>query len=203
MVLFAASGNSPTSEVGYPGIYRSVNAVGGIFCDGQSYGTTGNALFLVGPAADVYTTALGGGFDVSGGTSLSSPFAAGVAALVLSANPSLSPAGVELAMIVSARDLGVDGFDSRFGHGLLRADEAIIAGGEIAQGAAVVDASLGGSPGAAPYDVQLHPSVAAGISAVPDHGAVLVRGGLPYDEVLVIDKPLVMRAWDGEAVIGE
>lgn len=203
MVLFAASGNDSNAAIGHPGNYRSVNAIGGINGDGSTYGTTGNELFMVGPAGIIYTTALGGGWVLAGGTSLSSPFAAGVAGLVISANPGLSSAAVEMAMIAGAMDLGTTGFDSTYGHGLLRADEAIVVGSEMLPGAAVVDASLGVEPGAGSYDLHRHATVAAGISNIPNNGAVLVRGGLSYSEALVIDKPLVMRAWDGNAVIGE
>jgi thermitase len=200
MVLFAASGNDPIGTIGFghPGYHRSVNAVGGISSDGSSFGTTGNALFMVGPAAGIYTTTLGGGSDFASGTSLSSPFAAGVAGLVLSSHWGLSPPAVEMAMITGAKDLGATGFDSTFGHGLLRADKAIVLGGDLLPGFSVVDGSSG--PGI-PFDIPVYATVAAGVNSVPDDGAVLVRSGASYNEALVINKPLVMKPWGGNAVV--
>ena len=68
------------------------------------------------------------GFYITlGGTSMSTPHVAGIAALLLEANPGLGPRRVERILTRSARDLGPRGFDPGFGYGLvdaLRATEA-------------------------------------------------------------------------------
>ncbi len=61
------------------------------------------------------------------GTSMSCPHAAGVAALMLSKNPSLSPAGMDSIMEQTAVDLGTAGKDNQFGSGRLDADAAVAA----------------------------------------------------------------------------
>jgi subtilisin family serine protease len=59
------------------------------------------------------------------GTSMASPHAAGVAALVLSKNLSLSPDQVRTVLRGSAKDLGTPGWDPLFGYGRVNARRAI------------------------------------------------------------------------------
>lgn len=59
------------------------------------------------------------------GNSFSGPHAAGVAALMLSANPELAAWRVKELMEATCRDLGPEGRDVAFGAGLLRAHEAV------------------------------------------------------------------------------
>jgi hypothetical protein len=60
-----------------------------------------------------------------GGTSAACPVVAGVAALVLSINPALSPQEVKNILTASAIDMGANGFDNEFGFGRVNAVEAI------------------------------------------------------------------------------
>jgi subtilisin family serine protease len=55
--------------------------------------------------------------DTWSGTSMACPAAAGVAALMLEKNPSLSPAGIDSLMELNAVDLGEPGKDNEFGSG--------------------------------------------------------------------------------------
>ncbi|RKH12868.1 peptidase S8 [Corallococcus sp. CA053C] len=61
----------------------------------------------------------------SSGTSMSAPFVSGVAALLWSARPELTPLQIRQAMQASARDLGTVGRDPVYGHGLVRAKDAL------------------------------------------------------------------------------
>lgn len=60
----------------------------------------------------------------SSGTSMATPFCAGVAALLWSAFPTASVAQIRNAMETTAEDLGVVGRDDLFGHGLVKAEDA-------------------------------------------------------------------------------
>jgi serine protease AprX len=61
------------------------------------------------------------------GTSMATPFVAGVVALGLEAAPASTPAAVKVALQASAQDAGATGADNEWGHGLVDA-RAFIAG---------------------------------------------------------------------------
>ena len=64
-------------------------------------------------------------YIVLGGTSMAAPMAAGVGALVLSKNPTLSPSQVKSALETTAEDKGTAGFDNIYGWGLVNAGAAV------------------------------------------------------------------------------
>ncbi|MDY7230259.1 S8 family serine peptidase [Hyalangium rubrum] len=59
------------------------------------------------------------------GTSMATPHVTGVAALLWSARPSLTPAQVRQLLVSTARDLGPEGWDPEHGHGLVQATAAL------------------------------------------------------------------------------
>ncbi len=72
------------------------------------------------PGAMIYSASIaaGGGSIVgNAGTSMACPHVAGLAALILDVNPSLTPAQVRTIIQNGAVDLGTPGFDSSFGWG--------------------------------------------------------------------------------------
>jgi subtilisin family serine protease len=80
------------------------------------------------PGSDVE----GDGFPNFSGTSAAAPHAAGVAALLLEANPNATPDQVYQALEISALDMedpytpGSDpGYDSASGYGFIQADRAL------------------------------------------------------------------------------
>ena len=91
-----------------------------------SYSNHGNNMDLVAPGNNT-TTLRGGQYGAGGGTSFSSPVVAGVAALILSANPSLTPAQVTDILKQTADDLGAPGWDSMYASGRVNAAKAVSA----------------------------------------------------------------------------
>jgi subtilisin family serine protease len=89
-----------------------------------AWSNTGNNLDLSAPG-QVYTTIPGAGYTNAAGTSFSAPLVAGVAALVMSANPSLTPTQVQDVLKKSADDLGPAGWDSSYGWGRVNASRAV------------------------------------------------------------------------------
>lgn len=79
------------------------------------------------PGVNVNSTTIGGGYsgDTWTGTSMACPHVAGVAALMLQRNPSLSPAGIDSLLEQTALDLGATGKDNTFGSGLIDAFAAV------------------------------------------------------------------------------
>jgi thermitase len=90
----------------------------------HDYSTRGNNVDLVAPG-EAFTTRLGGGYISATGTCYSSAIAAGVAGLVISANPSLTPTQVQDILKQSADDLGPAGWDSGYGWGRINASRAV------------------------------------------------------------------------------
>lgn len=85
----------------------------------------GNDTDLCAPGNYIITTGRAGYFLVSG-TSFAAPIAAGVAALVISANPHLTARQVEQILERSAVDLGPPGWDWEYGWGCVNAYRAVM-----------------------------------------------------------------------------
>lgn len=92
-----------------------------------SWSSYGSFVDVAAPGTSIYSTVNGGGYGSVSGTSFSSPITAGVVALMMSANPALSPADLEKALYSSALDLGTAGFDKYFGNGRVDAAAAVAA----------------------------------------------------------------------------
>jgi hypothetical protein len=127
-LVVAASGNSGESgsPTGYPASWPHVFTVGATGQDDEvtSFSTTGAALDLVAPGADM-VGAVPLSRDASGysrdlaGTSFSAPVVAAAAAWVWTLRPDLSAYQLGEVLRHSARDLGMTGFDTSSGWGLL------------------------------------------------------------------------------------
>jgi hypothetical protein len=76
---------------------------------------------LVAPARSVRSTYLGTAFASSNGTSFSAPLAAGTIALMIEANPMLSPDSLLELLMLTAADVDVPGLDNSSGYGKLDA----------------------------------------------------------------------------------
>ena len=92
-----------------------------------SWATTGNNIDLAAPGQGIITTIRGGGYSTWAGSSFSAPIVAGVAALVISANPSLSGSQVQDILKQNADDLGAAGWDPSYGWGRVNAYKAVLA----------------------------------------------------------------------------
>ena len=89
-----------------------------------SWSSYGNFVSLAAPGI-TYTTSRGGNYDQWMGTSFSSPLAAGVAALMMAARPSLDSPQVEKLMFSTAVDIGAAGRDIYYGYGRVDAAAAV------------------------------------------------------------------------------
>jgi hypothetical protein len=92
-----------------------------------SWSNFGAYVDLAAPGEGIYTTNTGTGYWSGSGTSFASPVAAGVAALVMAANPQLTPAQVEQVLLETAKDLGSTGWDGQYGWGRIDAGSAVSA----------------------------------------------------------------------------
>jgi subtilisin family serine protease len=126
-LVFAAAGNGNRDE-GYAPTSTMVIVSATDSADNRSsFSSYGNYVTLSAPGTGIYTTSVGGAYGSWSGTSFASPLAAGVAALMMSANPSLDPSKVESLLYSSATDLGTAGRDIYFGYGRVNAAAAVTA----------------------------------------------------------------------------
>ena len=90
-----------------------------------SWSNYGNIIDVVAPGSAIVTTSVGGYYASATGTSFATPVAAGVAALIIAANPDLSAADVEQILKQSAVDVGAPGWDVYAGAGRVNAAAAV------------------------------------------------------------------------------
>ena len=149
VVIFAAAGNQNSSQRSFPASFAGVVSVSAVDLNAEKapYSNFGSTVDLAAPGGDSSVDLNGDGFGDGvlstlvdenevglppifvfyQGTSMACPHAAGVAALMLSANPALTPAQIEGFLQSTALDLGAVGRDDVFGHGLIQADLAVAA----------------------------------------------------------------------------
>jgi len=128
VLLVAAAGNSgdgdlTTNDIEYPAKFDSVIAVSAIDSNdiAPMWSADGAEVELAAPGVSIYSTFLNDGYATESGTSMSTPFVSGVAALVKSENLSLSSQEIRTLLCSGVIDLGDSGRDSVYGFGLVRA----------------------------------------------------------------------------------
>ncbi len=128
-LVFAAAGNSSNSSPVYPAACNNAIAVSATDTTDSLawYSNFGSNIDVSAPGSSIYTTAMGSSYATVDGTSFASPVAAGVAALILSANSSLSASTVLTILEQNADDLGTPGWDQYFGWGRVNASRAVAA----------------------------------------------------------------------------
>jgi subtilisin family serine protease len=126
LLLVAAAGNG--GSVIYPAAYSSVIAVSATDSNDELawFSSTGTQVELAAPGVNINSTLPGNEYsgETWSGTSMASPHVAGTAALVWKANPAWSNDEVRTRLQETAEDLGAVGWDSKYGYGLVDADEA-------------------------------------------------------------------------------
>ncbi len=129
-ILVAAAGNTYGGNVLFPAQFENCIAVSAsnnndLLAD---FSAQGSAIDLAAPGAEVYssfgTPNTGNTYAVLSGTSMAAPHVAGLAGLVWSINPALSPARVRHVMEMTAKDLGSLGRDVQFGVGRIDAGKS-------------------------------------------------------------------------------
>jgi serine protease len=156
VVIAAAAGNDSSNVVTCPAAYPTVIAVGATRFDGTrpSYSNTGSALDVAAPGGDPNVDQNNDGFSdgvvsetycydyfsllllqtynnfcdiFMSGTSMATPHVAGLAALLLGEDPTLTPDQVRGYIESTARDRGAAGWDPAYGWGEIDANAAVLA----------------------------------------------------------------------------
>lgn len=130
VVLVASAGNDYGPVLSYPARLSTVISVGSVNKAKvlSGFSSYGHDLDLVAPGEAILSTYKDEGPDMyfeQSGTSMSSPYVAGAAALLLSLVPGLSPAEVRSRLLTSTDDIHTTGFDIFTGHGLLNVQKLL------------------------------------------------------------------------------
>ena len=128
-VIVAGAGNSSTSAPYYPAACDNVVAVSATdSVDNRAwFSNYGDWVDISAPGVSIWTTIKGGGYGSPNGTSFSSPLSAGLAALIMSANPSLTNTQVVEIINQNTDDIGTPGFDPYFGFGRINVYKSLVA----------------------------------------------------------------------------
>lgn len=128
----------PTSDISYPGDYSpDVLAVSNMTKDGSisSLSCYGPNLLVTAPGTDILSTVPDNKVDNMSGTSMACPHVAGVAALILERNPSLSAKKVREIIAKNAKKIGNLPYNTnktygtwnvKYGYGLIDAYKSVI-----------------------------------------------------------------------------
>jgi subtilisin family serine protease len=130
VVMVAAVGNAgPKSPPLYPAADANVIAVSATDAKDRLFAASnrGNYIAVSAPGTDIFLPAPDDKYQMSSGTSFSSAFISGLAALVLQRDPRLKPEQVRSILMKTARDLGPPGPDDQFGAGEADAFAAVSA----------------------------------------------------------------------------
>ncbi|MEQ1823761.1 MAG: S8 family peptidase [Fimbriimonadaceae bacterium] len=92
----ASAGNNGDTNLNYPAAYDECIAVAATDANDQRAGfsTYGDWVEVAAPGVDILSTTMGGGYGLNSGTSMSCPHVAGLAGLIKSADPTLTPAQI-------------------------------------------------------------------------------------------------------------
>jgi hypothetical protein len=90
-----------------------------------SWSSWGSAVDVSAPGAGILTTTSGGGYASVSGTSFAAPVTAGVYALMIAANSTLTSAALDNILYTTATDRGTAGYDREYGNGRVDAYAAV------------------------------------------------------------------------------
>lgn len=130
IIVVAAAGNSDKSqgEAVFPAAYPGVIAVSAIDKENKiaAFAQNNPEIDIVAPGVDILSTSpFGEGYSIEHGTSTAAPQVTATVALVRAIRPDLNAQQIKELILLHAVDLGAPGYDSTFGHGLLRVDNVI------------------------------------------------------------------------------
>ncbi len=106
------------SSYGFP--VASFSSRGPSGCDGQSIKPE-----LCAPGVGIYSCYKNGEYRLMSGTSMAAPFASAAVAILRQYNPDATTEEIKQALLESCSDLGPEGEDNSYGHGLINIKRAL------------------------------------------------------------------------------
>ncbi len=175
LVVVAAGNDSADASTVVPANCAHVLTVSSTNSDDSlsSFSNTGSVIDVSAPGGFIYSTlwdeTYGSTYGYMSGTSMATPYVAGLAALVFAHHPDYTPDQVASAILDHAVDLGVPGWDDHFGCGRIDAFESV----------------AGGAMGAVP---QCHSTALSAAGTAEFSLAALPRRDLPHRAGVLIVK---------------
>ncbi len=127
VLLVGAAGNNGTNLSVFPAnCARVLGVAATTSSDTRAYFSNyGSHVSVAAPGVGILSTYLSGGYRNADGTSMATPFVAGLAALVYARFPTYTPDQVASAILDNAQDLGSTGWDMYFGCGRVDAFKSL------------------------------------------------------------------------------
>jgi uncharacterized repeat protein (TIGR02543 family) len=127
-LVVCAAGNERDDHAGYPAAYAECVAVsalkaGQVFDD--TYSNYGPEVDISAAGTNIYSTVPNDTYSEKSGTSMATPMVCGVAALIKSQNPDMTPAQLKQKLYDTAIDKGQQGRDDEYGYGAVSAVNAL------------------------------------------------------------------------------
>lgn len=131
-IVCAAGNDGRPNSINYPAKWEETVAVGAVDKDGQlaKFSSQGEELDICAPGEDVLSTFLNGGYAKLSGTSMATPFATGVVALLLAKHQKdggRTPVENQQQLLdhlrSTATDAGATGRDPQYGYGLINPEK--------------------------------------------------------------------------------
>ncbi len=153
IVVVAASGNEGRGSVSYPAGFEGVLSVGATDENDNRapFSNYGPGLGVVAPGTNILSTWWDNTYALDQGTSMASPYVAGLAALILSVNPDLTPDQVKFIIESTAEKVGgvfyggvgpdpgnQTGWNNFYGYGRINVGAAVEKA-QITEGACNID----------------------------------------------------------------
>lgn len=126
-LLVAAAGNDGDSTANYPAYHPDVVSVAATDRNDNkaSFSNCNSDVEVAAPGVDIWSTTPGNTYATLDGTSMATPHASGVAAMIWSRNPGWTATQVRNQLNSTADDLGSSGRDNCFGYGRVNLARAL------------------------------------------------------------------------------
>jgi thermitase len=126
-LIIAAAGNDGSSVLNFPAGFPQVVSVGAVDRSGAraAFSNANTDVEVSAPGVDVLSTWSDGGYRTESGTSMATPFVAGVAALIAARDPAGGAAAWRSRLTSAVDDLGPPGRDPQYGFGRVNLAKAL------------------------------------------------------------------------------